>query len=291
MKTAFALVLALMISACGGAEKEDPPPDLPLFNEDREALRSSEWLLPEDEESHAFELVFGGLTSGHVDEFIGKRVKHLITASEKLGDFFDVPAPGIESASGEERRKLAAINAGAFVWLQRFDRDSPSYGRRAYFKSRSGRKIPVDSPSIGVVQLGDMYARSVNNSRDEPIELPWELRIAILVHEGRHSDCQNPREINRVASSGNFQSQISSLECGHPHAHCPEGHDYAGIPACDSARDRLGPYSVQALFLKAALERPGISHRDRNFLRSQYIDARSRISSGYESVIRRTAAR
>jgi hypothetical protein len=273
-----------LLSACGGA-----PPSVLLVDEDRAELRNTQIQAPGGAEGAAFQRVFGGTSSTNVDEYIAARVRHLIGPDEKLSDFFNARVSGIEDESEEDRRKIAAINAGSFVWLQRFMPGSPVHRKEVEFRSRDGKTEKVESPAIGVIQLGDSYARSIPSEESkEEIDLPWEFRIGILVHEGRHSDCPNPSEIS---NERNLRGRLSFKECGHPHGECPRGHEFAGIAACDVGEDRLGPYLVEALFLQAAMERTGISQRNKNFVRALQLDSRSRVTQGYTEVIRRVTRR
>ncbi len=95
-------------------------------------------------------------------------------------------------------------------------------------KLRGIGRIPVTSPRVGIIQIGEglfddgLFGKEIPN--DSPIRRTF--RMSTFFHEARHSD-------------GNGKT------LGFMHALCPRGHDYENTNACD--RNINGPYSVGAL--------------------------------------------
>lgn len=95
------------------------------------------------------------------------------------------------------------------------------------------KTIPILSPRVGILRIGAglfdafLAPRGLVDLKDRIYSF---FRLSTLFHEARHSD-------GRGAS------------LGFAHANCPEGHDFEGVPACDSPTN--GAYRVDALFLSA----------------------------------------
>ncbi len=120
-------------------------------------------------------------------------------------------------------------------------------------------RIPVTSPRTGVIMVGEGLFYDGYFGSDIPKDSPVRsgFRMATFFHEARHSD-------------GNGKS------LGFLHGLCPEGHDYAGLGACD--RNLNGPYTVGALVQEhMAANCSNCSEREREALRVFALDSRSRI--------------
>ena len=93
------------------------------------------------------------------------------------------------------------------------------------------REVEVTSPRVGNVKLSKEFSgRFVNTEKN--ISLAQSIiRLGILLHEARHSDGNGP-------------------SLGFEHVKCPNMDD--GRSNCDYSNN--GPYTVEALFLKMALE-------------------------------------
>ncbi|MBI3558079.1 MAG: hypothetical protein HY074_17585 [Deltaproteobacteria bacterium] len=93
-------------------------------------------------------------------------------------------------------------------------------------------KVPVTSPRVGLLQVGEGLFGMPKNMAGIKINSPAAaiFRLGVLFHEARHSD-------------GNGKT------LGFFHAICPAGHEYEGFGACD--RSLNGPYTIGALTTKA----------------------------------------
>lgn len=92
--------------------------------------------------------------------------------------------------------------------------------------------IEVKSPRAGILQIGAGLFQTLMND-DDPKALSNSIyRLAILMHEARHSD-------------GNGKT------LGFPHAVCPKWSPYHDTNSCDRNAD--GPYAIEAYFIRAAL--------------------------------------
>lgn len=91
----------------------------------------------------------------------------------------------------------------------------------------SSKKIVVNSPRVGIVQIGASFITTLINPSKKKIKA-WSnsiFRLGTLFHEARHSD-------------GNGHS------LAFVHAVCPRGHAYEGARACDENLN--GPYTIGA---------------------------------------------
>jgi hypothetical protein len=168
---------------------------------------------------------------------------------------FEQPQPGLQS--------LAALNDEAKVVMA-------NLGSALYMAGKSSKillaakvdgvgKVQVTSPRTGIIMVGeglffDGYFPP-GTAADAPVKSAF--RMATFFHEARHSD-------------GNGKS------LGFVHALCPEGHDYAGLNACD--RSSNGAYSVgAAIEAHMASNCNDCSEQEREALRVMSLDSTSRI--------------
>ena len=121
-------------------------------------------------------------------------------------------------------------------------------------------KVAVTSPRAGIIQIGEgLFAQELTVNKENPDALANSIfRLGTFFHEARHSD-------------GNGKS-LSFM-----HTNCPEGHDYAGMPACDENLN--GPYTIGTLMMaemaKACDE--DCSEKDKETLKMLVLDSASRI--------------
>jgi hypothetical protein len=170
-----------------------------------------------------------------------------------------------EGSSNESRALLMAMNVGMGAWWMH-EAMGPQDG--VYFKFE-GRKIPISSSRIGLIQLGDGYVAE----RVEPMD-----RLETLVHEGRHSDCTGGMSRLDVLRLKLGQIPENSA-CGHAHAICPDGHPMAGIPACDL--HPWGAYTIGALFTVTVSQRcTNCSESERLAAELSSYDSLSRVEPG-----------
>jgi len=159
-----------------------------------------------------------------------------------------------DEAKAEPKGKVVMANLGSALYLG---------GKMSKLllgiKLRGVGRIPVTSPRVGIIQVGEglfydgFYGESV--AKDSPIRKAF--RMSTFFHEARHSD-------------GNGKSM------GFLHALCPPGHDYENMNACD--RNTNGPYTVGALMDEhLAKTCADCSEAERETIRLMGLESRSRI--------------
>jgi len=96
-------------------------------------------------------------------------------------------------------------------------------------------KIAVNTPRVGILQIGPLYFNQVIEDDELPVESLLFIkslnRLSTLFHEARHSDGLG-----------------KSL--GFPHVRCPKGHAYENKMACDLPSN--GSYRIGAMILDSA---------------------------------------
>jgi hypothetical protein len=121
-------------------------------------------------------------------------------------------------------------------------------------------EVIVKSPRVGMFRIGDgLFAPLSKSLTDINDRIHSFFRLGTLFHESRHSD-------------GHGKTMLFA------HAVCPMGHDYAGLPACDTPAN--GPYRLEALFLKAVKEGcADCSAKESEILSLLQLDSESRVLS------------
>lgn len=139
--------------------------------------------------------------------------------------FADIPALAeMESAllefaeEEEEKFETSMSNVGTALYIVGKKVNLP-----LAIKWDESTTVAIRSPRVGLFQVGPGFFKS----NFGPVESDASAisRLETLFHESRHSD-------------GTGEST------GFLHIPCPEGHDYAGAPACDDSSN--GPYTVGA---------------------------------------------
>lgn len=175
-----------------------------------------------------FNEIFGGPTSQNVSAFFDQRVKFLLSSSTNFLDRILVDGEPIESdPTTVPDPRVAARNLGAGIWLNAKALE-PS---RVQFVINDA-PVDVTSPRVGIVQLGEAYARASEVDQ-----------LTVLIHEARHSDCTGglrASDLERIRNDEAPQNQ----QCTHMHVRCPPGHELAGLFACDA--HPWGAYSVES---------------------------------------------
>jgi hypothetical protein len=162
------------------------------------------------------------------------------------------PGPG----PGAERPKpvMVMANIGAAVYMM----GKQNKVLLALRKS-DGSILPLTSPHHGFIQIGSglFLERFRVNPVAQDAPANSVSRLSTFFHESRHSD-------------GHGES------LGFMHAICPEGHPYAGYPACD--KNLNGPYTVGAQVMKSLSQACGeCSTKEKAILKMIEADSRSRI--------------
>lgn len=170
-------------------------------------------------------------------------------------------APSTQSSPQAEARPTIIMgNIGAALYLK---------GRQNQvlvgLNIRGQGLVPVVSPRVGLLQIGEGLFTPMSSKMTQKVVKDFAhsmFRLTTLFHEARHSD-------------GN--SKVDSDQLAFFHETCPDGHDFAGFPACDLASN--GPYRVGSLVMKAILDGcdESCSARDQELIAVMYMDSISRI--------------
>ena len=139
-------------------------------------------------------------------------------------------------------------------------------------KKTDGSVLPLVSPHRGFIQIGEglFLPRLRVNPAAQDLPANSVERLSTFFHESRHSD-------------GHGKS------LGFTHAICPEGHPYAGYPACD--KNLNGPYTVGAQVLKTMAQACGdCSVKEKTIMKMIEADSRSRILKTFVDANGKTVA-
>lgn len=168
------------------------------------------------------------------------------------------PAPpqGTPQTPDQPQRKVYTVmsNMGAGLYLM-----AKENRVLLALKKSEGNLLPLVSPREGFIQIGEGLFLPKLRVNEQVQDAPANSvsRLSTLFHEARHSDGHG-----------------ASL--GFMHAICPEGHSYAGHPACD--KNLNGPYSVGAQVMKTLTQACGdCSTKEKTILKMIEADSRSRI--------------
>lgn len=134
--------------------------------------------------------------------------------------------PSILSRSQDELSKVVTVmfNLGAYLYLD--GRDTS----RLYNLAVSGTSIPITTPRVGIIQIGEGLFSSASSIAGSPTDSLANrlLRVAVLFHEARHTD-------------GN------KAHAAFPHAKCTMQGSYFDKNACENNLN--GPYVVESVML------------------------------------------
>lgn len=290
--TLLTLAVALGFSACMPPRENSKPIDTQprdpkiLVQNDLAAFATmapvadTGWALPST--VRAFAKIFGGTDGAALRAFIDQRIHYYFSQTEfenAKASSFDRRYDGWNKDPEENKRMK---DAGAVVRASNIGASLFYIGminRQPITLYKENTAIPIDSPRVGIMLIGPGYQESVKTKDGRTIQLPPSYRQAILVHEARHSDCtgglkDSDLEIARTAKTAReYNENFTRHTCAHLHTYCPEGHEFAGLAACD--KHPWGAYSVAAVFQSALSQSTqGI---ERRLLEAGAIDAYSRL--------------
>jgi hypothetical protein len=239
-----------------------------------------------DRETARLMRIRGRLTGAHLEAWLNERVSTVVSEDMNLGESLMVsrvkptyPEPGVfpemekppapkpaaspaapNGASEEFKPKVVMSNLGAGLYIMGKQRQI-----LLALKKTDGKIHPILSPRRGVIQIGEgLFYKRFQIVPEHPAAAANSVsRISTLFHEARHSDGHG-----------------KTLAFGH--AYCPEGHAYAGYPACD--KNLNGPYTVGALILKTLAQGCGdCGIREKTILKAIEADARSRVLKTFKN--------
>jgi hypothetical protein len=120
-----------------------------------------------------------------------------------------------------------------------------------------GTPLFFTSPRVGLIKIGGGLFNADDDIGDPASDAFRLKRLAILVHESRHSD-------------GHGKT------LGFKHVICPAGHDYEGLAGCD--RSSNGPYALGSAFLSATIDTcENCTDIQKEALRGEAIDYAGRV--------------
>jgi hypothetical protein len=167
------------------------------------------------------------------------------------------PKPSGQGAASEP--VLVMSNTGAALYMMAKENKV-----LLALKKTNGDLLPLLSPQGGVIQIGKgLFLDRFRVNREVQDHPANSLsRLSTLFHETRHSDGHG-------------------VTLGFMHAICPEGHAYAGYPACD--KNLNGPYTVGAQVLSSLIEAcEECTTKDKTILKMIEADSRSRVLKTFQ---------
>ena len=294
-------IICLLVGACAKTSNSPAPASLDPRELAKNDIKSFATLnetgprLYDEDHGHAFSAVFGGTSGSAVNEFMSTRIHYFVTKDELVGlspkkdaypgwqtdekDDDNGPAPGNKPEKPKAKGEIAAANIGMALWFKGL------VNRMPYTLILKSKEILLASPRLGVMLFGPGYRAGVQAAPSERYPeghyytFPPEYRQKTLLHEARHSDCTGGvteaelEMIRHMKNHREFNDTFKNRQCGHMHVLCPEGHELAGLSACDRAP--WGAYTVGAIYSTA------VSHTmtgtDRRIMEASAIDAWSRV--------------
>lgn len=200
----------------------------------------------------------------HLFTYLDDRIHYLLTNDMQVQ--FDIPAE-LENSAQSASGFSVAQNVGTSMYYQIRMLGHP-YG----LFEVDGKKIPIRSTRVGLIQLGDGFTKDRTPSGQVIDSL---FRVGTLVHEARHSDCSGGLP-ERVVIEHRGGLPISDRSCGHIHTICPPGHEYAGNSSCEA--HPWGAYAVEAVLFQAVAEAcEGCSSKQKQAAKLMALDRLSRL--------------
>jgi len=224
----------------------------------------------EDKFQSAYLSFFGGFEYRHLAQFIADRVHWIMTPDEldkiqflpkdlALPSGLRRPKKKMDDGKEEEleKRELAraASNVGTNIYLAALAQGTPIQ------ILIEGQQYPVESSRVGIVSMGKAYLLQVKvrepDGRTYVVPAPHEIRLSILLHEARHSDCNaeiTPWDLSALSGAfEDFERDFRAKSCGHLHVTCASNHpipELRGQTACDG--EPWGSYMTSVLSLRAS---------------------------------------
>ncbi len=181
------------------------------------------------------------LTNQDLEEWLDARINWIIPETEfdKLkiveGDSAAYPdngTPVVETPDSKPQGKGVVVMSNIGTALYFSGKQMKKHvGLKIKTSMFKREKVMIDSPRTGIIMIGEgLFMRRLQINRQNDDSVANSLgRLQTMFHEARHSDGHGKH-------------------LGFFHAVCPEGHDYAGLNACD--RNMNGPYSIGSNLMK-----------------------------------------
>ncbi len=233
---------------------------------------------PNDEVTRKLLGLKGGLSAQSLQEWLDARVKLVISEKMDLEAAIMVapgvasypepksfpkpdatkPRPKEQSNGSASEPVLIMSNTGTALYMM-----AKQNRILLALKKTDGDLLPIFSPREGMIQIGKGLFLERFRVSPSAQNLPANAlsRLSTLFHESRHSDGHG-------------------ATLGFMHAICPEGHAYAGYPACD--KNLNGPYTVGAQTLNSLIAACGeCTTKEKTTLKMIEADSRSRVLSTF----------
>lgn len=230
----------------------------------------------EGSEDTLFYFGIQSLTNEDLEEWLDARVSWIIPETEpsklKLieggaATYPDNGMPIIEMPSVKPSGKGVVVmsNIGTALYFSG-KQSKQKVGLKIKTSLFKREKVMIDSPRAGVIMIGEglfMRRLQINRQKDESVANSLG-RLQTFFHEARHSDGHGKH-------------------LGFFHAVCPEGHDYAGVNACD--RNMNGPYSIGSCLMKEFIKNcEDCSESEKEVMKLVWLDSLNRVIKDTEII-------
>lgn len=230
----------------------------------------------EGSEDTLFYFGIQSLTNEDLEEWLDARVSWIIPETEpsklKLieggaATYPDNGMPIIEMPSVKPSGKGVVVmsNIGTALYFSG-KQSKQKVGLKIKTSLFKREKVMIDSPRAGVIMIGEglfMRRLQINRQKDESVANSLG-RLQTFFHEARHSDGHGKH-------------------LGFFHAVCPEGHDYAGVNACD--RNMNGPYSIGSSLMKEFIKNcEDCSESEKEVMKLVWLDSLNRVIKDTEII-------
>lgn len=243
-------------------------------------IQSSDLVNFDLEFNNIFSKIFGGDDAASVQQYYNERIHYAFTEDEinngtmtpdlsSGSQGWSTPSNSTPMPAGVQ---VGALNISTGIWLEGL------LAGQSITLEIQGQTIPVTSSRTGVIMFGDGYEDTVKDDKGDTFTIPAAYRQAILVHEGRHSDCtdgittQELQLMREATSEEDFEKKIPLPHCGHLHILCTSG-TYEGLAACDA--ERYGAYTVGEIY-EAAMIGSQTDEISKKILQASVVDYASR---------------
>ncbi len=221
-----------------------------------------------------FREIFGGVDVPALLGFLEQRLHYILSGNTKIESRVRINAepvvfqPRQESLLSEEDDSGRGATNLASLWFLK----KAVEPEKLQFVIND-QLISVESTRIGIIQLGPAF-----------VTAPPPIQVGVLLHEGRHSDCTGGIWKSDILRTREGEDPLG-VSCGHLHARCPVGHEYAGLYACDE--EAWGAYSVNFIYWAAVARTcTDCPEEERVLTEAAALDAATRILVDVPAMVR-----
>ena len=220
------------------------------------------------------------LTNQDLEEWLDARVNWIIPETEmdklkiiegRSATYPDNGMPVVETPDLKPQGKGVVVMSNIGTALYFAGKQSKKHmGLKIKTSLFNRDDVMVDSPRTGIIMIGEgLFMRRLQINRQNDDSVANSLgRLQTMFHEARHSDGHGKH-------------------LGFFHAVCPEGHDYAGLNACD--RNMNGPYSIGASLMKEFIKNcEECTEGETEVMKLVWIDSLNRVIKDTETIAENT---